>query len=452
MRIRYIVLLAVTGFFQSVHAESLSFPAVWSQINQGSPAQEASRLQTEVMISSQSRAEKHWLPRVYIDAKSYQTNDPGASFLGVLEQRSLQQSDFNSDLINHPESRLYTRGALGVDLALFEGGMKSAQVDLFKYSVEAQKSASAQVQIEQYAQVGLAYGSLLVLAEKKDRLQTLSREIAGMLKKYQLGSKSNPLGYSGLLGMKSLQIRLTGLINQYQAQSRSYYAGLKEMGLQEANWSPGAGVNISGFVKRYFSLPEVNSSAASSYRSESTKQKVAASLEMANMEKAKSLPRFGAFAESFVFSGDRAQANGYNAGIYLQWNLFDPADYGSFGDAKLKAQVAAKSSEAADQQERAERAALFESVGSLKENIGLLNESYQLLLEQSKMTETLFRNGSINTLQIVEILSRRADVIAQQAQAELALIAAAAMSVTKSKFDISGPMAEQSADGVGNEN
>jgi hypothetical protein len=52
------------------------------------------------------------------------------------------------------------------------------------------------------------------------------------------------------------------------------------------------------------------------------------------------------------------------------------------------------------------------------------------------MTETLFRNGSINALQIVEILSRRADLITQQGEAELGLIKVGSQVITKQKFDI----------------
>ena len=108
---------------------------------------------------------------------------------------------------------------------------------------------------------------------------------------------------------------------------------------------------------------------------------------------------------------------------------------------------AAKYSEASEQQERAERAALSESIKSLRQNIDLLNDSHKLLVEQSKMTETLFKNGSINALQIVEILSRRTDLIAQQGEAELSLIKAGSQIVTKQNFDI----AKQLSDGVRNE-
>ncbi|MBK7842475.1 MAG: TolC family protein [Bdellovibrionales bacterium] len=416
-------------------AETLSFASAWSKISERSAAQESSRLQTESLTEAQSRASRHWLPKVYIDARTYQTNDPGASFIGVLEQRSIKQADFSPDSINYPDTQLFTRGALGVDLALYEGGMKSSQVELFKHSVAAQKIAASQIQVEEYSTVGLSYGSIAVLEQQKIKLQALASEIERMINGYQLGSKSNPVGYSGLLGMKSLANRLSGLIKEYEAQSRSHYAALSEMGLKGQNWSPES-IDTYAFVNRYFFDFSHQGESISSYRIESAKESVKASEQMANMEKAKFLPRAGVFAEAFVFNGNRDTANGYSAGLYLQWSLYDPSSYGSLREAQLKSMAAAKYSEASDQQERAERAALNESLESLRQNIELLNDSHNLLVEQSKMTETLFRNGSINALQIVEILSRRSDLIAQQGEAELGLIKAGSQIITKQKFDI----------------
>jgi len=434
MKTRIAIVLFIFLFQSHLWAETVSFEAAWNKISNDSAAVESSRLQTEALNESQSRASRHWLPQVYIDAKSYRSNDPGASFFGLLEQRSLKQSDFNPDTINHPDARVFTKGALGVDLPLYEGGMKSAQVDVVKYSAAAQASVTSQIQIEQYSQAGLAYSSIAILEQQIIKLQTLSSEINQMIKGYQLGSKSNPVGYSGLLGMKSLANRLSGLINQYESQSRAYYVTLNEMGLKNSSWVPEK-IDSMAFVEKYFST-SANSDTPSSYKSDAIREGAKASEEMANMEKAKFLPRVGAFAESFVFSGDRETANGYNAGLYLQWNLYNPSDYGSLREAKLKAMSAAKNSEAGEQQERIERAAMVESIKSLKNNIGLLNDSDKLLGEQTKMTSTLFKNGSMNALQIVEILSRRTDLVVQQSEVHLGLVKAASQLVTKQKFDI----------------
>ncbi|MGE5086412.1 MAG: TolC family protein, partial [Bacillota bacterium] len=365
----YVVVLAVLVPFQGVRAETLPLSQVWQKIHAESSAQKASDLQVQAAGEAKDRASRHWLPHVYLDAKSYQTNDPGASFFGLLSQRSLQQSDFNPDSINHPDAHLYTRGALGVDLPLYEGGMKSSQAQLQEYVLTSQQKTSSSVQVEQYAEVAKAYGAIGVLNQQKQKLTELSQMIERLLKSYQLGVKSNPVGYSGLLGLRSLSNRLQGLLKQYEAQSQAYYAGLKEMGLENSNWSPQFDDSIK-YVEKYLVSKE-----GVSYKVEAMKESSKVASEAANMEKARFLPRVGAFAEGYMFNGDRDTANGYTAGLYLQWNLFNPSDYGTLKEARLKSMAAEKYSEAIEQRERAEGKALEKAIAAYKENLQLLNDS-----------------------------------------------------------------------------
>ena len=423
-------------------ADSLTFPTVWNEINGSSPAQEASRLMTESISESRDRASHHWLPKLYLDARAYQSNDPGDNFFGLLEQRSLQQSDFNPSSINYPGVNTFERGAIGAVLPLYEGGMKTAQTDMLTHSATAQQLSTSQVQIEQYSQVGLSFGSIGIIAIQQTRFAELKGEIEKLLKNYKLGNKSNPVGYSGLLGIQSLGNRLSGLMNQYEAQRKAYYAALREMGVKESDWKPEI-QNTRNFVEKYFLNRPVQVDVNLSYKLKAMRESVIAGEEAVKMEKARFLPQVGAFAETYTFNGSRQDANGYNAGLYLKWNLFDPADYGAMGEAKLKAASAKKYSEALEQQERAERAALTENIKTLIDNIKLLDDSYQLLMEQSKVTGTLFQSGAINALQIVEVMNRRADLIQQQCEAELGLLKAATQAITKQNFDLSEHLAQK---------
>jgi outer membrane protein TolC len=433
-----IIIASQICFVLPVFAENLDLSKVWSQINTNSAAQESSRLQTESLSESESRSNRHWLPRIYVGALTYQTNDPGTSFFGLLSQRSLLQSDFNPDAINHPDSKGYTKGALGIDLPLYEGGMKSSQSDLYTNLKQAQENTTSQVQIEQFAQVSLSYASIAILKNQNEKINILNTQIESLLKNYQLGSKSNPVGYSGLLGMKSLLNRLTGLKQQLEAQIKSNYIILKELGLKNENWSP---VKMSAvqFVEKYLATKDTN---LPSYKILSMKKSVAASEDAAQMEKARYLPRLGAFAESQIFNGDRDTSNSYIAGLYLQWNLFDPSSFGTTKEARLKSDSLRKGTEALEQQERAEKFALTEAMNAYQKNIILLDDSYKILLEQSKITQTLFKNGSINALQFVEVLSRRADLIAQQSEAEIGLVKSATQNMTKKNFNLTQTLAE----------
>ncbi len=425
--------LVLLWTLQSV-AGSLSFKEVWSQIESTSPAQEAAHLQVQSLEEARARADRHWLPKVYVDARTYQTNDPGQSFFGLLEQRKVTQSDFDPNALNHPGTSTYTRGALGLDLPLFEGNMKVSQSALYDHSLKAQKMTSSQIQLEQYSQVGIAYGSIIVLQAQIEKLNNVSDEIQKLLKRYQIGQKSNPVGYSGLLGLKSLANRISGLLEQYKAQEQAYYKTLKEMGVQNQGWTPEA-VPSQKFVEDYLSLQK-NEGIESSYQVQAQLDNVKAAKEMAKMERARYMPRIGAFAESYTFNGSRDTANGYSAGLYLQWNLFDPADFGRYKEARIKAMAGEKQVQALIQQQNAEKAIADETEGALRSNLKLLQESDQLLNEQMKVSTTLFRNGSITALQLVEILNRRADLISQQNDLELSLIKTASSKITKYEFQI----------------
>lgn len=426
-----LVFLLLMIFGLGAQAEPVPFPEVWNSISQASPGLKAAELQSQAAMKAKDRAGRHWLPRLYLDARSYQTNAPGQSFIGLLEQRSLRQSDFNPDSINSPDSEVFTRGSLGADLALYEGGMKSAQFDLQSHLSQSQAHEAAGVKVEQYSEVAKAYGSLGLLEQQKKKLLSLKQIIERLLKGYQIGVKSNPVGYSGLLGLKSLANRVQGLLVQYEAQSQAYYMALKEMGFATDGWSPQA-EETTVFVDKY--LP--NQRTESSFQVESLKEKSLVAQEAYKMEKARFRPRVGAFAESYIFNGSRDTANGYTAGIYLQWSLFNPSDYGTHKEAQIKSLAAQKYTEAMEQKERAEKLSLDQVIGALKSNIRLFEDSQKILVEQSQVAESLFKNGSINALQFVEVLNRRVDLVTSQSDAGLSLLQASSQKLLKSRFEL----------------
>jgi len=440
MNLKILSILMVIGRTSASFGEQLSFPDIWNQINADSSAQQASHLQAQAISESKERASRHWLPRLYLDARSYQSNDPGDNFIGLLEQRSLQTTDFNPSSVNNPGINTFSRGAIGLDLPLYEGGTKATLVEVLKHSEAAQKISTSQIQLEQYSQVGFSYGALAIIERQKNKLQVLSLEIQHLLKSYKIGNKSNPVGYSGLLGIQSLSNRLAGLIKQVDAQIHSHQASLHELGVKQKDWSPSI-KNIESFIAEYFSTKDRVAEQEKSFQLQALDESVKAKQESANMEKAKFLPRVGAFAETYSFNGARETATGYNAGVYLKWNLYDPMDYGSLNEAKIKVEAAQKSLENSAQQERTERATLEETLIALKQNVELLNDSDKILLEQTQMTETLFKNGSLNALQMVEVFNRRTDLIVALADAELNLIKTATQIVAKENFLIPISMA-----------
>lgn len=425
-----LILMFLQSF--SIQAAEVDFQEVWKIISEKSFAQKATQLESDAANEAQNRSSRHWLPRLYLDVKGYQTNDPGSSFIGLLEQRSVAQTDFSPDAINHPAQQFYTRGALGVDLPLYEGGMKSAEYNMQKHFFNSKEKEVSKVRIEQYSKVAGTFGSIAVLAEQKNKLLEMNGTLERHLKGYKLGIKSNPVGYSGLLGLRSLSNRLQGLLKQYDAQSDASYAALKEMGLEKnENWKPQFD-DVLKFTERFLSAQK----SEESYNIESIKEKALASKEVSQMERARFLPRVGAFAETHVFKGDRATADAYTAGLYLQWNLFNPSDYGTHKESKLRAAAAENYAQALLVQERAEYQGLSKSSESLKANVELLNDSEKIMTEQVRVTENLFKNGSVNALQFVEVLSRRIDLISSQTEVHLGFINTEAEKILKTRFVI----------------
>jgi outer membrane protein TolC len=424
--ILYLILMSSVAWSQT-----MTFQSLWAEIRKNSTALESSHYQTESAKASQSKAARHWLPRLYVDAKSFQTNDPGSSFFGLLQQRSVLASDFNPDSINHPETKTYTRAALGIDLPLFEGGFKSALSNVMDSALHAQKYSEQQNEVELYSQVANLFATIAITEKQQNKFLNLKSTIEKLLKNYQLGQRSNAVGYSGLLGMKSLLNRITGLMSQNQAQINSYYKTIEQLGLSQKNWKPNFSDGLS-FSEKYLTA----SPSGLSYKTLALKENVLASENTVNMQQARFLPKVGAFAESSLFNSDRDTANAYMAGLYLQWNLFDPADFGSKNEFRLKSIATQKYSESMEKQEIAEKNGLTESLNSYKENLKLINDSDKILEEQTKMSESLFRNGSINALQFVEILNRRADLITQQNEIEVGLVQTASKFITLQAFNI----------------
>jgi len=429
---RKAIFLALGLLSLNAAAEELSFPKVWGQIEPVSAAQDSARLMAESASEAHARASRHWLPKLYIDARSYKTNDPAQAFMGVLEQRSIQQADFVPNSLNHPEARTYSRAALGLDLPLYQGGAGVAMEQISGSALAAKTEESEQVKVDQYAEVARAYGTLAALGRGVSGFREMQSEVERLRKGYRLGSKSNPVGYSGALGMTAVANKLAALIQQYSAMAEAHRSEIRELGLASTAWSPEP-VSVLDFSDRFLAA---NSSAAVSHRAESIQAKAEMSGQAVSLERSKGLPQLGLFAEGYGFNGNRDTATGYSAGLYLRWNLFNPSDFGSTKEAKLQAAGAERFAEAFAQEERAAKSSLEANLRALRLNLGIFSETEKVLKEQSWVTESLFRNGSLNALQFVEVVNRRADLAAQRLEAELAYLKAASQALGKQKVNI----------------
>lgn len=435
MQILLFVMFSMGNVAQS---EEISLSEIWKIVSRESSSIESSHLEVEAAKVSLKSAENHWFPRVFIQAKSFVTNDPGPIFFGLLEQRSVTTLDFDPGAINHPAQHQINQGVLGVDLTLYEGGAGLKRAEQAKLVLQSQKFQEEQSVNDIYLRTVSLYGQKIVLEKQINRIQEIRREIQTVLQKYQLGGESNLIGHSGLLGLRSLQNRISGIELQSQAEIKAIAFQFKEIGFDRENWS------TTPFMPSEFTAKFLASAQASnSPRLLAAKAQAEAAKSNVEISKSHLLPRLGGFAESNFTQGSRDTGSGYNIGLYLTWNLISPQEWNGSQEAKLKAQTHLLKAATLERNETSQREIWKEQVRAISENLILMDESYKNLMQQSKISYQLFRNGSLSALQLAEIMSRRTDLISQESASELSLIQASAQMMANSHFEIeSKPDAE----------
>lgn len=420
MNKKTITFLTLALFFNSpIRAEEVSFQKVWKIVAQDSAFIEASRIDVQAAEVASSSAEKHWFPRVYLQAKSFVTDDPAPVFFGLLEQRSVTSADFDPGLLNHPAQQQFSQGALGMDLPIYEGGAGVKRAEQSKILARAQKFEADQALIDLYLRVASLYGKRIVLEKQKERIEGLKTEIQEVIQKYQLGSETNLLGHSGLLGLRSLQNRVKGLEGQTSTELRAVNFEFKEVGFEKEAWDIEK-VEVLQFREKFLSTKESSKSA----RLMAAEAGATASQLNVEISRARHLPRIGGFAETTLTSGSRDTGAGYNLGVYLQWNLVTPQDWNVVREANLRAQAARLRVATLEKNVASQREILTEQTQLLTKNLSLMEESYKNLLQQSKISYQLFKNGALSALQLAEIMNRRADLIVQESENENGLLQA----------------------------
>ena len=417
MRTGWIALGVILGSASAGAAEVLSFESLWDQVRGRAPELESARHEAEAARIAADRAGRYFWPRLTLDGRAVSTNDAGSSLFSLLGQRSVQPSDFAPGALNRPGASFFQKGSLLLDLPLYQGGQGAAMSEAARQESESRRLARDAILRGSRAEAASQYAALLVARGEEERLSALSERLTRILSRYELGSRSNPVGYSGYLGLRSLRARLAGLLEKNRAEQKAIRTALSVRAGREArDWVP-AGDSAQGFLSGVLGADEASASLALSVLA--AQRAADASEAAAGAEKARFLPRVGAFAQGDMLHGERNTGASYSAGAYLQWELFSPTSWGSVSQGSLQAQAARSRAVAAAEEARIGSEQARESLPSIEANLGLLRESLELSDEQMRTADTLFRNGSINALQLVEVLSRRADLVLARSQAEM---------------------------------
>jgi outer membrane protein TolC len=410
-------------------AKDVQFELLWNKISVNGLATKASSESVAASKINSERSDRHWYPTIYATGNSYVTNDPGAHMFGLLSQRSIEQNDFIPDKLNHPESKMFTKGSIGINLPLYEGGMKASISKASQFQYESKKSEDNSINRQFYSEVAKNYFLVKTYLNQDTELNNVSKTLEGIISKYQIGNKANMLGYSGLLGLKSLKNRLLALSDENLAKRTSYSKAIAELSNEE--FKPKNDNNdLINLLNEYLPTTQKNYEATSIVKNHELNAKAAS--EIVGAEKSRNLPRVGAFAESYAFNGDRKTATGYSTGLYLNWNLFSGNDIGAADQAIHNAHAAKYYAEAISQKEKMEFDGLMEMEETLIKTLTTLDESQRLLNEQTTVANNLFKNGMINALQLVEVLSRRVDLLNSKTEVEVKLVETKAKKLTLS--------------------
>ncbi len=424
MKSKFILLPSLAIFSAISVASAANFDSLWKQVLENSHGVRAAQSAYDAGAVSSDRANRTWAPRLLLSAQATSTNDAGSSLFSLLGSRSLQATDLNPNTINHPSREWYERGGLTLDWSLFEGGAKKAISSGKQLEAESKALLLKAEMKDEYARLAQNYAKFIALKSEENAYVSLRTKIQSLISRYQLGSKENPVGYSGLLGMKSLLNRLESSLDQNHSEIASIENYLQVKSGNDSTLTTSIDeTSLTQFIEKTLASAPVGASmSAGSMRSEALKLDADAQSEYAKAEKAKWLPKFGLFASGNLTAGPRDSGTSSEYGAYLQWELFNASNIGASKEATLRAESAKERANEMTQNEKIERTSLAKSVPTLKENIKRMEASLELTAEQVGVTERLFRNGSINALQFVEVLSRRADVVQNKRDLEYAYV------------------------------
>ena len=409
-----LILIFFVHFYSiSAHAEELkSFPEVWKMIKADHPELISAQEELEAAHEGSLRSDRHWLPSLYFSGKGFSTNDSTQNFIGNLGQRSIVASDFNPENLNNPGSHAFAQLSLGAQLPIYEGGRGVIQSQVQKYSFESKEYLNSAAQIEVYSQTVSLYAGLLSTNESISSLEELKIKVSSILSRYSLGSKSNPIGYSGLLGLKSILNRIDANLNELKLSNGSIAHELQvRTGKLPQDWKP-LQEKVSKFLALFLPENSINENVDSYLMLAGANQTEIESSKI-SLQRSLFLPQLGIFAEGNYLLGSRTSGTGYVGGVYLHWSIFNPKDFGSVDESKhifLASQARLNSNKL---NEKLAREQYFNTLSVLFENEKLLNNSSELMNEQVSTSSRLFQSGSLNVLQMVEVFNRRADLISQ---------------------------------------
>ncbi len=421
-------------FSLKIEAREIEIEEVLTEIMQNSDAKKSAQYLLNSAEKEAKQAEKHWLPSLYVENSTYQTNDPAKNFTGNLYQRSIRASDFNVAAINSTSSNNFTKSAVGVNLPIYQGGSGLASEAMAKDLSNSWKYNLKQIEIEQYAHAAAIYLSLVSLKKQKEQLQKISTNIDEIIKKYSLGNENNPVGYSGALILQASQNKTQIFLTDNDEKTKALYQILNELGFKHnSNWNV-SDKPLTQYFEKYLRSAEIEKY---SFKSSALKAKADAAKNEEQINNAKNLPQINAYAQNYRFHGSRANQSGYIAGLNLHWEFYDPLSFNNKSISQDKTKASQHEFLAQQQNERAEIEYINSQIKTLEEAVKLANKNDVLMFKNVKISKELFRNGAISASNLSDAIMKYLDNFVYLSNAEMQLIELRAKKLTKQQVDVS---------------
>ena len=126
--------------------------------------------------------------------------------------------------------------------------MKSAQASMFDSLVKASELEVKAKKTEEYSELSRQYGGALVHAQNGALLSDLKNSLQKIISGYQVGSQSNPVGYSGLLGLKGVDNRIEGMSYEFEMKMSNAQKWINTKTESTENWSPDLNLRLKDFL------------------------------------------------------------------------------------------------------------------------------------------------------------------------------------------------------------
>ncbi len=406
----FIGLALITLPFKTLSALTLQDLA--DQVLTQSPHLKAQKSALQASEQRHARAQMHWAPRLGLNATALTTNDPGANLFGRIGQRSLVSTDFSPALINQPGFNGFQMVNLGLNLPLYEGGRRTHALSATEKEVKIQQLQLEATERAVMKDLIFDYGALVIVQGAEQKLIALKSTLQKILAQYRIGNSTNPVGYSGQLGLKGVLNRIEAALLGLEVEKKSAQISLNQKIGQPGQALIPSEASVTELISKnreYLDVPLNPSDLSLGDQISELKAEITEVSKKA--EWARYLPQFGVFGQQGWINGSRNVANATTAGVYLQWSLFDPEHYSRLSEADAESKKESFLKDAFQETVSIQKQQINEQEHALEKTLHLLSENDQILAEQTKVASRLYQSGSITALQLSEVYNRRADFI-----------------------------------------